>query len=169
MPDYERLTDDEVLALANERQDLTVDAQAALDVELRRRSISPNDIQDYQAETVQLNETEVRNIGVPTTFKGTGRKFLGKTNYQYDALSDSEEFDTTLWFVLLLFPLFPLGAYRLHRQRRENWWQRIMAATDFVVVDKLSRNWEQILGTWIKAAAVLFLLRLIMVWLVYRT
>jgi len=71
MPDYERLTDDEVLALANERQDLTVDAQAALDVELRRRSISPNDIQDYQAKTVQLNETEVRNIGVPTTFKGT--------------------------------------------------------------------------------------------------
>ncbi|PYX37158.1 MAG: hypothetical protein DMG75_07980, partial [Acidobacteria bacterium] len=78
-------------------------------------------------------------------------------------------FDTTLWFLLLLFPLFPLGAYRLHRQRRENWWQRIMAAPDFVVVDKLSRNWEQILGTWIKAAAVLFLLRLIMVWLVYRT
>jgi len=44
-----------------------------------------------------------------------------------------------------------------------------MAAPDFVVVDKLSRNWEQILGTWIKATAVLFLLRLIMVWLVYRT
>lgn len=107
MPDYERLTDDEVLALANERQDLTVDAQAALDVELRRRSISPNDIQDYQAKTVQLNETEVRNIGVPTTFKGTGRKFLGKTNYQYDALSDSEEFDTSSGLYCYCFRCFP--------------------------------------------------------------
>jgi len=165
MPDYQRLSDDEILALASQPNDLTDEARRLLDAELHQRNLGPGEIRAYESETAEFNKARALNIGTPTTFRGTGRRFFGKSNYHYDSLSGSEEFDTTLWFVLLMFPLVPLGTYRLRRQRSENWWQRVFSRPDFIVIDKLSRNWAHIFVTWIKAVVLVLLIRASLPWL----
>jgi hypothetical protein len=42
--DYQNLTDDEILHLAEDREHLTEDARLVLDGELQRRGLSPSDI-----------------------------------------------------------------------------------------------------------------------------
>lgn len=49
MPEYTRLTDDEILHLAEEYDELTDEAKQALDLELHRRNISVADVAAYHA------------------------------------------------------------------------------------------------------------------------
>ena len=87
-----------------------------------------------------------------------GKKFFGVKNRSHDARLRVEEFDTTLWFFALWFPIFPLGSYRIRRLFRR-WWN-LCAADEFHVLHKFpQRNWEQILVTWIKAMLALLVLR----------
>jgi hypothetical protein len=50
--DYQNLTDDEILHLAEDREHLTEDARLVLDGELQRRGLSPSDIDSYRADRV---------------------------------------------------------------------------------------------------------------------
>ena len=45
--EYSDLSDDELLLLASDRASLTAEAAAALDVELRRRNLTPSDQTKY--------------------------------------------------------------------------------------------------------------------------
>ncbi len=169
MTDYQGLTDDQIFALATQPEDLSDEARGALEAELRRRNISTDDIGAYEAEVAEINRSEELNIGSPRAFRGIGRKFFGRSNYNLDALSGLEEFDTTLWFVFLFLPVIPLGTYRIRHKRRENWWHQFFSGPEFIVVDKLARNWEQIFTTWIKTVLVLFALRFTLPWLLELT
>lgn len=159
-PDYSSLSDDEVLRLATRPQDLTDEARSLLDAELSQRNLNAHDVETCRAVVTEFERSEALKVAVPFTTRGMGRKFFGKSNYQYDSISNSEEFDTTLWFVLLMFPLIPLGTYRIRRRRRENWWDRLFADNKFEVSEKLSRNWQQIALTWLKAVLVVIGIRL---------
>ena len=160
VPDYRSLSDDEVLRIATRPQDLTDEARNLLDAELRQRSIRSHDIDEYRALVTEFETSEAAKVAVPFTTRGMGRKFYGKSNYQYDPISNSEEFDATSWFVFMMFPLIPLGSYRVQRQHRENWWDRIFGDNKFEVLKKLPRNWQQIVLTWIKAVLVVIVIRL---------
>ena len=165
MPDYQQLTNEEIMSLASQRGDLTDEARLALDCEQRSRNITPQTISSYAAETVRMKQAEALNIGIPRTHRGIGRRFFGKNNYQLDSQFAFEEFDTTLWFVLFWFPLVPLGTYRVRRKRRRSWWRGILGEDDLSVIHKLRRNWEQIFLTWIEAVLITFAILLILPWL----
>lgn len=153
---YQHLSDDEILNLARDETNLTDEARKALSVELSRRNISLSDIQTYAAETGALETAEnheLRKLLAPKVYGN--KKFLGKNNFIGDASSGSEEYDATLWFVVYWFPLFPLGTYRVRRNRsRKRWWN--FFNPDIAIVTKLPLNWEQILRTWLIAVPVLF-------------
>jgi hypothetical protein len=63
MPEYQLLTDDELLHLAEQRDELTDAAQQALDTELRNRHIAITDLQSYRAETAAVKKGEYRRRG----------------------------------------------------------------------------------------------------------
>lgn len=161
MPDYQQRTDDELLHLGEERDQLTEDAQLALDGELHRRKLSLTDVSSYKTERLAAENSE--NLKRLTRFYvhsvGLGMKFLGKTNRQPDPGGTFEKYDTTLWFVALWLPLFPVATYTVRRDF-ERWWggKATLAETP---MERHPRNWEQILLTWVKASALLLALRLI--------
>jgi len=167
MAEYQHITEDELLHLAEDREHLTDEARLALDAELRRRRLSPSDIDAYRlARDAADNDEKLKGA---TRFYihnvGLGKKFLGKTNHHRDLTDSFEQYDTTLWFVVLWFPFFPIATYTVRREL-DRWLGMVIAASDEIAVERHPRNWEQILLTWVKAAALLLALRLaFMIWL----
>jgi hypothetical protein len=107
-----------------------------------------------------------------STLWGIGNTHRGKSNYVVDEEKGIEEFDTTLWFVILGFPIFPRKSYRI----QQNVWylqqdkvpselddSRIMRndqkqgidgntfrlSHPFIVTKKLPLNWMQVLKTYL--------------------
>jgi|SRR6185312_11933905 hypothetical protein len=151
---YQQLSDDEILNLARDETNLTVEAKDALKSEISRRNISSGDIQTYEIETRALEDEENsrRQKLLNPTFS-RNKEFFGRANFVRDDGSGFQEYDATLWFVVFWFPLIPLGAYRVRRKGRR--WRNFLIP-DITVVTKLPLNWEQILRTWLIGVSVLF-------------
>jgi hypothetical protein len=81
MPEYQDLTEEELLHLAGERQQLTDEARFRLDAELSRRGISRKQIEAYESESRTLREEEQRDVGNVTTSGRIGKHFYGRSNY----------------------------------------------------------------------------------------
>jgi len=158
--EYQHLTEDELLHLAEDREQLTDDARLALDAELSRRRLRPSDIEAYRIECEAADKAErLKRVARFYIHRvGLGKKFLGKTNRYRDPSGLFERYDTTLWFVILWVPIFPIATYTVRRDL-ERWWGGV-SASDEIALERHPRNWEQILLTWVKASAVLLALRL---------
>lgn len=170
MPEYQDLTDDEILHLAEEREQLTEDARQLLDYELERRKLSSSEINSYVVERLAFEHSEKMKRAVPSYIGdvGRGKKFLGKTNRHRDPSGDFEQYDTTLWFVALWFPVFPIATYTVRRVL-ERWWGGVSASKERPR-ERHPRNWEQIVLTWTKAMVVLWAIVLLLRhpwWLAY--
>ena len=160
MSEYQHLNADQLLHLAEEREQLTDEARLALDAELNQRKLSLSDIESYRlhreaAEKVDSLRRAVRSY-IPNV--GMGKKFLGKAKRHRDGSGLFEQYDATLWFVVLWLPIFPIATYTVRRDL-EKWWGGV-SASDVIALERHPRNWEQILLTWVKAASVLLALRL---------
>ena len=162
LPDYHLLTDDELQALVGDRENLTEEAKQVLEAELKARNIHSADIARYKAETEKFRKADELDVGSLNTFRGTGRKFYGKVNYKRDPISNDAEYDTTLWFALGYFPVFPIGSYRVREDNSGHWLWRFLRSTTPSVIQRNPLDWNQIVFTWIKAIlTVLGLLALI--------
>ncbi|HSY92898.1 MAG TPA: hypothetical protein VK812_16105 [Candidatus Binatus sp.] len=160
MPAYERLTHDELLHLAEEKEQLTEEARVALEVEIKRRRLSPSDLEAYKLQCLAADEADKLKRATPDLILsgGFGKKFLGKANRHRDPTGSFEQYDTTLWFVVLWFPVFPIATFTVRRELER--WLGMLVASDAVALDRHPRNWEQILLTWVKGASVVVALRL---------
>jgi hypothetical protein len=160
VPEYQHLTQDELLHLAEEREQLTDEARGALETELSQRRLCASDINAYrlQREAADTADKLKRAVRSYLPHVGLGKRFFGKANRQRDPGGLFEQYDATLWFAVLWFPVFPIATYTVHRDLER--WLGMLVASDPVPIERHSRNWEQILLTWAKAAAVLVALRL---------
>jgi hypothetical protein len=160
VPEYQQLTEDELLNIAEDRQHLTEEARLALDAELNRRRLSSSNIDSYRLQQEGANKAdELKRAAPKFIFRiGLGQKFLGKSNRQRDPSGLFEKYDSTLWFVVVWFPIFPMASYTVRRNLTK--WLGIVFSSEEVALERHPRNWEQILLTWIKAVALLFVLRL---------
>ena len=161
MPQYQHLTDDELLHLAEERVQLTDDARVSLEAEISRRRLSSSDIDSYRVQREATEKAEkLKRDAVPSFIfdVGLGKKFLGRANRRRDPSGLFEHYDTTLWFVVLWFPVFPIASYTVRRDLER--WLGMTVPSDAVAIERHPRNWEQILLTWVKAASLLLALRL---------
>jgi hypothetical protein len=65
--EYETLTEDELLHIAGENEQLTDEAKMVLDAELRRRNLSAQKIQAYAAESAAADEADRLRRAAPRT------------------------------------------------------------------------------------------------------
>jgi hypothetical protein len=161
MPDYQNLSRDELLNLTQSRDQLTDEARFALDAELASRQVNVEEVRSYARETVAQERAKERRMERSKfSHQGRNKRFLGKKNRHHDPKRRIEEFDTTLWFMLGI-PLVPLASYRIRRRFRR-WWT-LCPSTKLHILETRPRDWEQILLTWGKNAAVLVALFLLVV------
>jgi hypothetical protein len=146
MPHYQTLSRDELLRLSLEKSQLTDEARSSLDAELARRRLSEDDIVTFKAEETAATQARGKEVH-EVSFSFVEKKLRGRTNYTHDPRFRIEEFEATLWVVLFWVPVLPLASYRIRREFR-HWW--ICASDRYRVLERLPRNWEQILVTWIK-------------------
>lgn len=160
MTEYQHLTADELLHLAEERETLTDEARVSLEAELSRRRLNPSDIESHRVQNLVADNLDQLNRTAPQLIfhAGFGKKFMGKSNRRRDPSGLFEQYETTLWFVVLWFPVFPIATFTVRRELER--WLGMLVASDAVAVERHPRNWEQILLTWVKATAVLLALRL---------
>lgn len=159
MPEYHNLTEDELLHIAGERDQLTADARSQLDAELVRRRISEAEILSYGVEFKAADEAErarAKRMISGSSFdrSGIGTRFFGKSNLQRDPSGSFEEYDSTKWFVFLWFPVFPIGTFRV--RRTISYLLGIPFKSYPEALERHTRDWEQILWTWIIAMSLLF-------------
>jgi|SRR5215468_4624752 len=157
MPDYQQMSRDEVLRLTLERDQLTDEARLALDAEAARRGLSDVDDQSFRADEVAAARERDKEID-EFSFGWIEKKLIGRKDYSHDPKFRIEEFDATLGVTFVLIPVIPLASYRIRRLYRR-WWN-VCVSDQYRVLEKLPRNWEQILVTWIQAAAALLAIRL---------
>jgi hypothetical protein len=79
---------------------------------------------------------------------GIGRKRLGKADRIFNPETGRERFKTTVFIVLLWFPLIPTGTFLVERKRR-------FLSSPITFVERLPLDWEQVLKVWIVVAAML--------------
>jgi hypothetical protein len=152
--EYRHRTDDELLRLLSDQQDLTAEARVALRSEMASRNLSDRDISEFLEEERQANLQEERDAEHGKLQRIKYRYLhYGKADREYDPATNLERYSTTFYNAILLFPLIPMGTYRV--ERRRSWLGRI------TILKKLPLDWEQVLKSWIVAAASL----LILIWI----
>lgn len=172
MPDYQNLTDDEVLQLASESEQLTEDARTVLDSELTRRKLSIRDIRSHKiayehAQTIEKARRQQRMLSRGSYDRyGIGFGFRGKTKLRRDLSGQSEEYNSTRWFTVFWIPVFPVATFIVRRTISR--WMGIPYRSEPQIISRHPRDWEQILLTSVKTAAFLLALRLGWLYLIHH-
>ncbi len=172
MPEYQNLTNDEVLQIATEREQLTDEARMVLDSEPTRRKLSIRDIHSQKiayerAENLERARRQHKILdGRSFQRSGIGFGFLGMRNLRLDASGNSEEYEATRWFCILWIPIFPIATFTVRRSLSH--WKRLTFRSDPQIIARHPRNWEQILLTWVTTAAILLALRLVYLFLEFH-
>ncbi len=154
---YRDKSDKELLRLALIPEQLTTEASAALAGELTRRRIdSAAHLDAARREEQERKAENVRRLGTLgfVHFLGVGRMRFGKSERTYDPKSGIERFMTTVFIVLLCFPLIPTGTYLVE--------QKQSLPDELVGLERLPLDWEQVLRVWVIAAGSI----LALIWLV---
>jgi hypothetical protein len=154
---YGEKTDQELLRLALNREQLTAEASAALTSELARRGIDTSAHLDAarqeEQERIAENKRSLGTIGLFPLF-GAGRMRFGKADRFYDSQTGLEHFKTTVFIVLFWFPLIPTSTFRVERD--PDWPDQLTS------LERLPLDWEQVLKVWIVAVGSI----LTFIWLI---
>ena len=132
----------------------------ALDAELSRRRLSTSDLDLFQQECAAEEEADKLRRAAPQLMAhgSFGKKLFGKAERRRDPSGFFVElYESTLWFVVLWFPVFPIATFTVRRDLER--WLGMVVASGPIALERHPRNWEQILLTWVKASAVLLGLR----------
>jgi hypothetical protein len=109
--EYQALTNDEILLIAADRENLVDEARQAIDTEMHRRNLTSDHIRQYQMHIEKAGmQQQVGNLPFLVPY-GIGKILFGKGSRVIDPQGTGEEFDTTLLF-------HPNALLCLHRLRR---------------------------------------------------
>jgi hypothetical protein len=155
---YAERTDEELLRLLLESDQLTDDANLALSGELNRRGLDkPERIASFRIEE-EKRKREIANHPGHFFFihyYGIGRKRFGKADRKVDPESGVEEFTTTVFAVFFWIPLIPLGSYRMRRHTKS-------LASGAPAFERLPLDWVQIMQVWAATGVVAVLIMLVL-------
>jgi hypothetical protein len=144
---YRAKSDEELLRLALNSEQLTPEANIALTDELAKRRIGDRKhldaAREAERESKAENDRDIGTLGLVHLF-GVGRLRFGRAGRSYDPSSGMERFKTTVFIVLLFFPLIPTGTYLVERKRG-------FLSNQMTVLERLPLNWEQVLTVWVVA------------------
>src|SRR5260221_4699000 len=137
---YAEVTDEELLRLALVPDQLTDDANLALNAELSARRLGkPEHLARFHAQEEERKREIARQTGQFFLIHpyGIGRMRFGKAARRFDSDSGLEEFTTTVFVVLFWLPLIPTGTYRALGKRG-------FLRRKIQVLEKLPLNWAQV-------------------------
>ena len=161
--EYQNKSDEELLRLALDAGDLIPEANLLLGNELSRRGInSPERLATFRVEEERRKEEE-RNRSVRLFVfhpYGIGRDRFGKADRFYDPITRIERFRTTVFIVLIWFPLIPTGTFLIEKKRS-------LFSDRAKILKRLPLDWEQILQVWVVAASILLGIILVIRFLPY--
>src|SRR5580765_5447241 len=153
---YRKFSDDELLRLRLEFDDLTENAQFAIEAELRARGLATQErMESFQAIAAERKRVrDIRDRG-PGKFAlwvpwGIGYMQFGKANRRRYANSKTQEYTTTTFFLFLWFPLIPIQTYRVLDHGWELDW-----------LERLPLDWSQVRSVWGRAIGLILLLVLV--------
>jgi len=152
--EYRSKTDEELLLLALDPEQLTPEANAVLNDELARRRINDTErLKAFRDEEKEHKEEQSTNPGKLFVLHpyGIGRKRFGKAERIYNPETGMERFKTTVFVVLFWLPLIPTGTFVVERKRA-------FLSNQMTVLEKLPLDWEQVLKVWVVASATLLVL-----------
>jgi hypothetical protein len=153
---YDNLTNEELLRIAADREELVEEAAAALDAELQKRGLRQGQAQKFKRNLQRIEARDtVGRLGL--SFRGIGKQFLGASNYVADNVNQFEEFDSTLWGFVLYLPVLPLSTVRIRRRLRGKSLFWSFGATDFTTMELRGLNIGQVALTYIGAAVTAYL------------
>ncbi len=156
--EYRGKTDEELLRLALDPEQLTPAANVVLHDELARRRInSAEGLSAFRKDEEQRKEEQGKNIGSLFVFHscGIGRKRFGKAGRIYSPETEMERFKTTIFIVLFWLPLIPTGTFLIERKRA-------FLPNQMKVLEKLPLDWEQVLTVWVITSAILLVVILML-------
>jgi hypothetical protein len=154
--EYASRTTDDLLRLASEPQNLVDGASMALHSELSRRGLKAADIDTArypQEKHAQQHERKAAERLLHIHRQGIGTSRFCKWDRVHNVASGTEEFTTTLFFILAWVPLIPLGTYRVRRSKG--------LVPNQHVIEKLPLNWSQVLWVWMIALLTMLALALV--------
>jgi hypothetical protein len=149
--EYQSKTDEELLRLALDAADLTPEANVVLNNELSRRRVnSPERLAAFRVEEDQRREEERKEAGSLFVLHpyGFGRDRFGKADRVYDPTARLERFKTTVFVVLIWFPLIPTGTFLVEKKRS-------LFSRQVTILRRLPLDWEQVLFVWVVATTIL--------------
>ncbi len=152
--EYPGKTDDELLRLALDPEQLTPEANSLLNEELSRRRINRKERLDaVRVEEDQRKEDQRQETGKLFVIHpyGIGRKRFGKADRVYNPATGMERFKTTVFVVLFWFPLIPTGTFLIERERA-------FLANQMTILERLPLDWKQVLKVWVVASGTLLAL-----------
>lgn len=147
---YKTLTDQQLLNLKREGG-FTDEAEQVLGNELRRRNLTPGDLERYivESEHSKLHE-EVKERG--DGYRSIGLQFFGR-NYINEADKEANIQLRTKWFTMSGIPLIPIASYRFKCTGSPG--KLFTANTQQEVLNRVPLNWTQVCMTWVKTATIL--------------
>lgn len=147
--EYQSKTNEELLRLVLASEQLTSEANIALNNELCKREINKADtLRTFSGEEEKRKSEEEKNPGIPFFFYhlGIGRKRFGKADRTYNSETGIERFTTTIFLVLFWLPLIPTGTFLVERKRG-------FLSNQMTILERLPLAWEQVLQVWVVASA----------------
>jgi hypothetical protein len=156
--EYRLKSDDEIMRLVLDQNQLTDEARQMLHAEMASRNISDEEMQNYR-DADRHDEQKERLREMRRKINGRDRRWFGKWDREYDPETKMERFTTTVFIMIFILPLIPVGTFRIRKKRS--------FFSSPVAIEQLALNWEQVLTVWVIAAAMLFVVILAVKMYVY--
>ncbi len=151
---YGGMSDEELLRLALNPEQLTPEANTVLkDVLTRRRINTAERLQTFRHQEDERKQEQGRETGKLFLLHpwGIGRARFGKADSTYDSQTQVERFKTTVFVLILWLHLIPTGTFLVERKRS-------FLSNDMRVLNRLPLDWEQVMTVWVVAAGSLLAL-----------
>lgn len=107
---YSRMSDDQLLNIARESEQLRPEALEALKSEMRSRRVKPDHVEEYR-QHIQSAEPPSEPALTTASRRGIGTALYGKRDFKADG-----SYLTTKWIVAFWIPIIPLCSYRVRER-----------------------------------------------------
>jgi len=161
---YAEIPNDELLRLALVPEQLTDEANMALQAELRNRGLASTEhVEAFRKQEDERKQQIDRDPGQLFLIHsyGIGRMRFGMADRKVNPETGLGEFTTTVFVVLFWLPLVPTGTFRVQSRRH------FFVRRQFTVLERLPLSWSQIIRVWAAAAACIALLVILLKWLTF--
>ena len=161
--EYASKSNVELARLWFDRESLLPEARDALQSEIKNRSL---DVEAACRRLANFDRADQRRErrkafeGIPVGYQDFGRARLENANRAIRHEAGLEEFDQTVFFFVLFFPLVPLAAYRVQYSDRRNHTR---------VLKQLPIQWKNVFQIWLKTAlcGTVIVFALVVLWKVW--